>query len=337
MTKYKDIHTNHLNDIISRIEADDLLGDNGALKKFEEYLLEIQEIGTFNIEDWKQSWREKIWRFGEKFRSINPSEFLERIDNIINEPTTNKEVIEFIRSEIIVNFLPDIECKKQIESLIEKYPLNPEFRNTLGIYYSREKQLFQAIEQYKLALKIDPKNNKFLKARFHKEQNYLDNLIIDGEYQKGLDYLSSISNDSKYLEAGTNLKSTFIDYRRRLNDHLLFENKLKSLEENFKHRINTELDSERKRIIEVLGFFSAIVAFILSTVSIGKNFSFIEASYFIIGLGIILILFCISMSTLFTNNKNKLGNDKKFITMIITLILLLVYILVAGVIAKFLN
>lgn len=334
MSKYQENFINHLNDLIHQIEIGNFQGENGAIKKFETYVFDIQEIGSFSIDNWKQNWREKVWKFGEQFKKLNPSGFLNVIDNIIDsESITNREVLEFIRSEIIVNFLPDVECKKQIQILIEKYPLNPEFRNTLGHYYCRENQLLEAIQEYKLAVKIDPKNNKYLQSRFHNEQNYIDKLIIEGEYQIGLNFLKKLLSEKEYLDSGTNLHKAFIDYQRRLNDHLHFQNKLQSLEEVFKQRMNNELESERKRIIEILGFFSAIMAFILSTVSIGENFTFIEAIYFIIGLGIILILFTISMSCLFSNKKAKLNKDKRFVAMICTLILLLIYLVVAGIIS----
>lgn len=105
---YQDIFTNHLNDIIELIKADKIRGANGALQKFITYLDTIQAIGQFDIDNWRLDWRRKIWSFGQEFQKLNPQHFLKPIDEKL-EPvgTTNKEVLEFIRSEIIVNFLPD--------------------------------------------------------------------------------------------------------------------------------------------------------------------------------------------------------------------------------------
>lgn len=338
MTKYKDIFSNHINDIIELIKSNKLNGENEAIDKFKAYLNEIQGIGSFNTDDWRQDWRRKIWKFGEEFKTKNPAEFLSIINDFLkNSTTTNKEVLEFIRSEIIVNYLPDNECKKHLEKLIQKYPLNPEFRNTLGHYFSRENLYLEAIEQYKLAFKIDPKNGSFTKSRFSREQGYLNNLLNAGEYQKGKDYLKIIFEDINYLNSGNNIKPTFNDFSRRFNDHLHFQEKLHLLEKEFQERMKTELDAERKRIVEILGFFSAIVAFILSTVSIGKNFSFLEAIYFIVALGLILILFNVSLSVLFSTDKTKLSKDKKFWILIIALFLILMFIVMSNSISIILN
>lgn len=338
MTKYKDIFSNHINDIIELIKSNKLNGENEAIDKFKAYLNEIQGIGSFNTDDWRQDWRRKIWKFGEEFRTKNPAEFLSIINDFLNNSTTtNKEVLEFIRSEIIVNYLPDKECKKHLEKLIQKYPLNPEFRNTLGHYFSRENLYLEAIEQYKLAFKIDPKNGSFTKSRFSREQGYLNNLLNAGEYQKGKDYLKILFEDINYLNSGNNIKPTFNDFSRRFNDHLHFQEKLHLLEKEFQERMKTELDAERKRIVEILGFFSAIVAFILSTVSIGKNFSFLEAIYFIVALGLILILFNVSLSVLFSTDKTKLSKDKKIWILIIALFLILMFIVMSNSISIILN
>lgn len=335
MREYKDIFFDHLNDIITLLKSDRTTGQGEALEKFELYLDTIQDIGPFDIEIWRQDWRKKIWKFGEIFRDVNPSAFILKIEEKLNNSIIkNKEVIEFIRIEIIVNFLPDTECKKQLEKLIEKYPLNPEFRNTLGHYHSRESNFLEAIREYKLACKLDPKNTTFLNSRHAKDQIYLNQLISKGEYQKGKDYLDVLSKDSKYIDNRI-VRNNFKDLNRRIIDHLHFQTKLLNLENEFKDRIQKEIDSERKRIIEILGFFSAIVAFILSTVSIGKNFSFIEATYFIVSLGIILILFVVSLSVIFNSNSEKsILKDMKFWILSIGLILLFLFIIMTTSIAE---
>lgn len=331
MTKYKDIYSNHIIDIIELIKKNKINGENEALEKFKEYLETIQEIGNFSILDWRKDWRQKIWKFGEEFKKINPSDFLNLIDEKLNSSTKiNKEVLEFIRSEIIVNYLPDNECKKQLEILIENYPLNPEFRNTLGHYFSKENQLKLSIEQYKLAFKIDSNNHSFLQNSFSKDQEYLDDLIKKGEYFEGKNYVKSLLDDTDYINAGTNIRTTLVDFTRRFDDHIHFQEKLYSLEKDFKEKMNSELDIERKRIVEILGFFSAIVAFILSTVSIGKNFSFLEAIYFIVALGIILILFNVSLSFLFSTTKTNLFKDAKFWILIFSLLLIFFFIIMSS-------
>lgn len=338
MTTYKDIFSNHINDIIELVRNNKIKGENEAIDKFKLYLGVIQEIGPFNIENWRQDWRRKIWKFGEEFKKNNPSDFLNVINEFLNKSETkNEEVIEFIRSEIIVNYLPDNECKKHLETIIQKYPLNPEFRNTLGHYFSKEKQIVEAIAQYKLAFKIDPKNQSYLKTCFSRDQNYLNEFLDKGEYEEGKEYLKKLYEDIDYLTSGSNIKTTFNDFSRRFNDHLHFQKKLHSLEKEFQKRMNSELDAERKRIVEILGFFSAIVAFILSTVSIGKNFSFLEAIYFIVALGLILILFNVSLSVLFSSSKTDLLKDKKLWILVFSMFLIFLLIVMSSSISTILN
>ena len=99
---YQDIHTNHLNDIIDLVKAKKMTGENEAVAKFELYLDTVQSIGPFNIQNWRLDWRKKVWSLGELFKELNPSAFLLAIDNKLSQQTTtNHEVIEFIRSEIL--------------------------------------------------------------------------------------------------------------------------------------------------------------------------------------------------------------------------------------------
>lgn len=56
-------------------------------------------------------------------------------------------------------------------------------------------------------------------------------------------------------------------------------------------KFKQELSSEKTKIVEILAFFSSIIAFIFSTVSVGKMFSFQEALLFLAVLGLILICF----------------------------------------------
>jgi hypothetical protein len=324
---YKNTHSTDLVEIIKLLKEGKILGVDESLDKFKKYLDTIQDIGSFNTVSWSQIWRKNVWAFGEQFKKLNPQEFLQQVDNkLISSTITNIEVLEFIRSEIAFNYLPDNECKKQIKKLIEKYPLNSEFRHTLGHYYNQNEKL-KAIAEYKLALKIEPENKDYLKSRFNAENDYLNNLIAEGNYIIGQEYVKSVFDEEFYITRDVFYHNGFIDYQSRFSDHIIFQTKLKVLEEDFKTKIHSELDSERRRIIEVLGFFSAIVAFILSTVSIGNKYPFIQAIYFILALGIILIMFAVTLSTLFSSNKITLLKEKKFWVLIIGLSLLFILII----------
>ena len=324
-----------LNEIIKLIKEKKFEGENNALEKFSLYLDTIQAIGSFDSTKWRQDWRKLIWQLGEEFKALNPQKFLGIIDEKLNSPAiANKEVIEFIRSEIIFNYLPSEECKKIVQASVQAFPLNPEFRHTLGHFFKNEEEFINAINEYKLALKIEKNNNPYVRSLFIAESQYLNDLISKSEYRTGQNYLDNLFQEKFYLDKDPIYHNSFIDFNCRFQDHVLLENKIKNLETEFKKKMNDELDSERKRIIEVVGFFSGIVAFILSTVSIGKNFSFIEAICFIIGLGLVLILFAISMSILFNTNKKTYLKDKKFWILIVGILLLFFYLIFINSFAK---
>ncbi len=109
----------------------------------------------------------------------------------------------------------------------------------------------------------------------------------------------------------------------RLKDSKQFESRLSSAENDFKQMIKTETEKESKRLIEILGFFSAIVAFILASVAISNPFSFEDALMFNISLGIILLIFVLVISLLFSQK----DTWKKLIIAIclILLLMLIVY------------
>ncbi len=317
-----------LEEITELIKEKKINGEDEALSKFEKYLISIQSIGKFSVETWNRNWRTKIWDFGTLFKNQDPIQFLQIIEvKLESIDIINKEVLEFLRSEIIVTFLPDKECKSQLEKLIKVYSYNPEFRHTLGHYYLSEKEYILAIEEYKLASKIEPTNNYYLKNRFNTEWQYLNLTIKNGEYQIGKDYVNLIFAENFYQKKHTTYYNTFVDLYQRFEDHILFQEKLFSLEIEFKEKMKSELENERKSVIEILGFFSAIMAFILSTVSIGKNYSFQEAIYFIIALGVILILFVSALSTLFATTERKIYKDKNFWILLIGLLTLFVLLL----------
>jgi tetratricopeptide (TPR) repeat protein len=332
---YIDTYANHLNDIIYLIDNDKIKGPNNALDKFKGYLSSIQGIGTFNTVDWRESWRKKVWKFGELFKKKNAFEFLKLIDDQIRiAPFESKEALEFIRSEIAFNFLSNDESKSRLIKLTQTYPLNPEFRHTLGHYNYKDKDFLAAANMYKIALKIDKNNDSFIQSCFGTDQAYLNNLIQNSDYNTADAYLKLVMKDDEYINLG-NISNTIFDFQVRINDHKLFQNKLMQVQEEFRERMNKELDSERKRIIEILGFFAAIIAFILSTVSIGKNFSFIEATYFIIALGLVLLLFAVTLSILFKTLNRDFTKDIRFWILLVSIFLLIAFVFNMNSIAMF--
>jgi hypothetical protein len=129
---------------------------------------------------------------------------------------------------------------------------------------------------------------------------------------------------NKTFKSSHVFSNLLIGLKDRIKDYLTIEVKIKNAEESFKIIVKNETEKERKRLIEILGFYSAIIAFIFSTVSIAKSFKFEEALIFIVCLGIILILFLSILNILFSSEKIKITAPKFIITIILILSLILI-------------
>ena len=186
-------------------------------------------------------------------------------------------------------------------------------------------------------MRLDASNNSYQNSVFSADQTYLDNLLEKSQYEIGNKYIDKLIEDNEYTSFGNNVKTTLLHYKRRFTDYMIFEEKIKTIEKEFREKLNIQLENERKRIVEILGFFSAIVAFILSTVSIAKDFSFMEAVFFLIILAFMLIMFSLTLSILFTTSKVKLLKDFKFWILTISIILIVLFVLGSYTIAKLLE
>jgi tetratricopeptide (TPR) repeat protein len=323
--KYQSEFLKDLKEINNKIKIGQLNGIGNALNLFQIYLTKIIALGRFTPENWKEIWRKEVYIFGENFKEIDPVDFLNLIKSAKNGlQKDEKEVLDFFKSEIKVNNQPFEDCINEINSVIAEYPYNPEFRYTLGHFYGRNNEYLKSIEQYEFALKRDKNNSTFQKSLFNNQYDYIKKLVAKNEYKESLKYCDDIL-DKKTFKSSYVFSNLLVGLKERVKDYLAIEEKIKNAEESFKIIVKNETEKERKRLIEILGFYSAIIAFIFSTVSIAKNFKFEEALIFIICLGIILILFLSIMNILFSSEKLKITAPKFIISII--LILSLIFIL----------
>ena len=330
----EEVHLNQLAAIIQLVEKGEITGKDKALEKFKSYLETVSHTGPFDPAHWGNDWRREILRFGECLKSQVPNQFLNIVDERLTSSSSSaREVMEFIKSGIDINFLPSAECKKRFVKLTQDFPFNPEFRYLLGVALVCEDDFVPALNEYKLALNIEPGNPAFLEARLTTELKYLDRLIEGSELETAETHIRNLVSERNFTSRGE-IRSTLTDYSRRVQDYRIFQKKVKDLEVEFREKMHAELDHERRRLIEIFGFFAAIVAFLLSTVSIGENFSFVEALYFLIALGIILILFVTSVFTVFSTERIRLVKDTKFWILVAGLVLLLFLILKADSVSK---
>ncbi|TAL70272.1 MAG: hypothetical protein EPN82_03300 [Bacteroidetes bacterium] len=100
------------------------------------------------------------------------------------------------------------------------------------------------------------------------------------------------------------IQTTEADYTNLKNKYDKLFNEL-----NIKvEKITSDIEQERKRIIEILAFFTAAMAFILSTINISQQFSFNDALFLLFSMGFILSCFLLAGHYIF--NKTILNISK---------------------------
>ncbi len=323
MTFDKKFNTD-LRAIINLIDDGNINSENGALEKFKTHIKEVTAIGRFSLENWNYDWRDNVYKFGTKFSNLNPIDFLNILTEAKNELNKDKqEVLDFYYSEIDFNSLPQESCTTRLENLISKYPYNPEFRHTLGHFYKGRTEFLKAIEQYKFALKKDENNAHFENSLFYCYRAYLETLIDNSEYEEGL----KISEDlvSKKVFWGNEILHNYlVSVTERFKDYILLNKKIHDAETAIKEIVSKETQKGQLKIVEILGFFTAIIAFIFSTVSIGKNYSFSEAIIFNISLGVTLMTFVVMISLFFSSKKVNFYDFRIILFVILVLSLFLI-------------
>lgn len=129
--------------------------------------------------------------------------------------------------------------------------------------------------------------------------------IVDGKYARYFATKADLLGQAgRYAEAKDLIRkaievesSTRDDYALRIGDYKQIELKLQFLEHSYllqlKQKESIEmLEEVRLRVIELLGLLSAVIAFLGTSIQIGKNFMFTEAArLIIISGGAILIIF----------------------------------------------
>lgn len=239
-----------------------------------------------------------------------------------------QEVLDFYYSEIEYNSLPEEICTKRCEELIRKYPYNPEFRHTLGHFYNRKKMYINAIEQYRFAFNKDKMNDTFESTLFNTYKSYFDTLIEEVKYDEALKACDELLDEALFRETII-FNNILVSTKDRIKDYIVLNKKIVKAEEDLKIKVEEATKSWQFKTIEILSFFSAIIAFIFSTISIGKNFNFIQALVFNIALGFTLILFVLVLNLIFSEKNSIKKYDFRIILIGVFSIALLILILIA--------
>ena len=326
---YIDKFQDDLNEVIKLIDEKKLDGFDGAIKKFKEHIEEVIIIGRFSPENWDENWRKSVYKFGVIFKERDPVEFLKILhENSLLLIKDEQEVLDFYYSEIEFNSLPEELCARRFENLIQKYPYNPEFRHTLGHFYKGKKKYIEAIEQYRFAFEKDKKNDIFESTLFNAYKNYCDELIEDEKYDIAISVCNTLLDESIFRDTVV-FNNALLSIKDRINDYISLNKKINKAENDLKNKVEEATKSWQFKTIEILSFFSAIIAFIFSTISIGKNFNFKQALVFNIALGFTLLLFVLVLNLIFSEKNTIKKTDFRIILVGIFVIALLILILIA--------
>lgn len=314
--------------------------DKTTIDQIKEYLRNIKSLGSFSPENWKQEWRKAIYKFGEEFKEKSPENVFNCINEEINlsKEQSEIEVLEFIKSEIFLNFFTLDESIDYLLEVSNKFNLNPDFKNSLAILYDAQGNQQLYCKYQKQAIKIEKNNTDWLESIYHKEYNIGKELIKKKKHKEANKFIQDIIDSNFYKNyRSQDYQNYFIFLQQRNDDQLLIENKLAEIDKASKIEINNLFEKSRLKIIEILGFFTAIIAFIFGAITITVKTELTSALILTTSFGLIMLIFTLALSIVFINTDKELMRDKRFWTLIIILLINISLIFLASPLTRFLK
>jgi tetratricopeptide (TPR) repeat protein len=313
-----------INIIIADIDNGQIIGPGQAITKFQTFVSQVKNIGRYSIIDWPSQFLNRVYEFGNKFKIIDPTLFLTALENEINISSfAEKEILYFLKSEILWNFESHLKQENFLIGLVNQYITNAELLHNLG-HIKLEKELYiEAIENYSQAIRINS-TNTFLDSKWQAEVKYVEHLIEIEKYDTAENLINDCLN-SKIYQSNFIQQNWLVFLANRIKDYKLQDIKFQKKEIELIKLMNDEFQSERRKVIELLGLFTAIIAFIFTNVSVAKNFEYTQAINFTTCLGLVLIDFAITISIIFHNKSIPIYKDiRLYVALIVTLFLFLI-------------
>ncbi|MDO8497056.1 MAG: hypothetical protein Q7S61_00735 [bacterium] len=324
--------TSFLSDLNTIIDSIRNSGFSATENIFISYLSSLRSIGSYSKNIWNSEWRKKVYELGTLFEE-DASRVLEII-RIEKANNGNFEALDFLYSEILWNFFEDKNTfvKDEIKRFIREYPGNPEFHHTYSHILEMNGNYKISILESQHALSQEKDNHDFIYTYTGKVKTYFEYLIDKNKIDDASDLLQ---NAKKYYESILPWQKSFVvrlnntarltSLEDRLSDHKTIQKQVI----NFSGLIDSKINREQRRLIEILGFFSAILAFILTNITIvfAAKFSVKDVLLVMFSMAILLLIFVISISYLFGRNTHNIGSlaflrDGRFWSIILMLILL---------------
>jgi tetratricopeptide (TPR) repeat protein len=273
---------------------------------FDVYLKDICAISpqSFNLVLWSENWRRTVIEFGQLFEKKDAGPYLIKLQTYVQNPDSVCEIAAFIHSEIIWNYFERSgEYNKDIiKEYINKFPHNPEFHNTYGQFLLANNTYDKAVFEHQRSLNIDNKSFHLIQCYFSAIKQGFEFYIERSKYDEAQ---KIIDDNIKFIRlkgintiplTGQEVMNRIFAMNDRIRDHKTIQQQI----EYYKKEISNVVSIEQRRLIEVLGIFSAIIAFILANISIGlSSLNVREMLTLMTGMAIILLIFVISISYLF--------------------------------------
>jgi len=326
---YKLEYLTNLNDIISLVQQKRLTEASADFKNYVDRL----EIGAYEPTVWNKNWRVKVYNFGVLFKSNDAGEFIKIINEAKNDIRKKDfvESLEFIYSEIMWNFFSPKEMENSctadiLKSLVKKYQFNPEFHNSYSKFLSIKGNHNLAADESLVAFKLETDNNYFYSASFNMYKKYFDYSLKKNrtdEAEKALDKMRAIVKIRKSIT----YKNTIVFLRDRLNDHKIIDNKIGDIKEIANNEVNKAINKERAKLIEMMGFFVAILGFVFIFINLSvSQLRFDEILLIMLGMALILSFFATLISILFKPMRN-LREEPRIWLLFVFIVLFVAFVL----------
>ncbi len=285
-----------------------ILKGEDASVLFSEYLTSLASKDcNYANEPWTKTWVKEVYDFGSLFTEYDAGKYLITLKTIFDEENPENEKFAFIYSEIAWNYFGNNSehIRDILRDFTKKYPYNPEFHHTYGHFLMEKSTYDRAFDEYEWALTIDATSRDvtFLSSYLGALKDITDHYLSHGDIDKASNFLKRAKDflaKKGYLKGiphisfeTNNALSMLTD---RVRDHEIFKKQVGFFEAEVERKISIA----QKKLIEVLGIFSAVVAFILTNVSImTSNLSLRESLILMLGMANVLLIFSISISYLF--------------------------------------
>ena len=313
----------NLEKVINLIKQDKI---SESLPIFKNYL-DTLYIGRYSVLEWNQGWRRKVYEFGELFKTKDAGSLINTINEYLKTKSLEEsEAAQFIYSEIIWNYFPKEESYAAdiLKGLIKKYPPNPEFHHSYSHFLEDKGNYALSIVESFFAFKIEPENDVFYGTCFNKCKKYFNVLLLKGKTSEAEDIISKMQDITKDRKDPL-FNNIIVSLKDRLADHKIINKRIEGIAEIAQRAV----EKERGRIIEIMGFFVAILGFVFININLAtSSFKFNEILLLMLGMGLMLSFFATLISILFRTNKN-IGNfykDSRFWVLIIFIILFITFI-----------